>query len=145
MALMVCSFPIFLHLCLSYDCVLTANPLRTHCGPVFTVFLCCTDGCVVIFFVSSVISRLYHFWRLQPLVCGLLSCLLHGQNSSDGISVCHAVCLGFSFNIVILGFSTGQAFAYKCYGPKHCISGHFISLKPYSIPKFQNTCSKTHI
>ena len=45
----LCTFLVFLHLCLSHGCVWTANQAST-------VFLCCSDGFVSAFFAACVIG-----------------------------------------------------------------------------------------
>ena len=74
-----------------YAFICITNRLWTAVAQVCTVFLCCTGGCRVIFFVVSVISPLHLFRKLPSVVCSLLLCWLHGYNSSDEIFPGHAV------------------------------------------------------
>ena len=127
--LRLCSFLVFLLLCLSHNCVWISRPLWIAVLQVSTVLLSGTDGCTVIFFVASVKS-LHLYLILPPGFYGLLSCCLHGWNSSDGSFLDHTVCPGGPFWYCYRGFQCWSGLCLQMLLTKmlHCCILHFLGM-----------------
>ena len=61
------------------------------------VYLCCTDGFMVVLFEAYMIGLQHPYWRLPPVACGLYLCWVHGWNTGDECFLGHGVCLMFLF------------------------------------------------
>ena len=136
--------------------VWTANLLQTALVQVFTLFLCCTDGCVI--HVASMIISLHIFPRLPLLVYGLLSCWLHKQNSSDWIFLSYAVCPGLLFQNHYTRFQdcSGLCSQKLLAIVLHCWVLHFLGITflpmlvedllwdPHMMHLFQGTATLSH-
>ena len=69
-----CTCLVFLHLCVFHGHVWIANIWWIVIALVCTVFLCCTDEFVIVFFEAFVIGLQHISWRLPPVAFGLWSC-----------------------------------------------------------------------